>query len=146
MMLGEAPGIEVVIEATGEVEFGAHGVLRAIEHGKHVVLMNAELDATVGPILKVRADRAGVVISNTDGDQPGVVMNLLRFVKTNGYRPVLAGNIKGMIDHSRTPEPQRKLAEGKKQTVKSITTFTDGTKNTRKSSVEGKGVTDRVDQ
>src|SRR3546814_10282268 len=74
MLLCEAPGIDVVIEATGEVEFGAHVVLRAIEHGKHVVLMNAELDATVGPILKVRADRAGVVISNTHGDQPGVVM------------------------------------------------------------------------
>src|SRR3546814_6150927 len=128
MMLGEAPGIEVVIEATGEVEFGAHGVLRAIEHGKHVVLMNAELDATVGPILKVRADRAGVVISNTDGDQPGVVMNLLRFVKTIGYRPVLAGNIKGMIDPYRTHETQRKFAEANKQQVKMNTSFADGTK------------------
>src|SRR3546814_8456977 len=90
--------------------------------------MNAELDATVGPILKVRADRAGVVISNTDGDQPGVVMNLLRFVKTIGYRPVLAGNIKGMIDPYRTPETQRKFAKANRQQVKMITSFADGTK------------------
>jgi predicted homoserine dehydrogenase-like protein len=82
MLLCQAEGIDAVIEATGEVEFGAHVVLKAIENGKHIILMNAELDATVGPILKVYADRAGVVITNADGDQPGVVMNLFRFVKT----------------------------------------------------------------
>ena len=46
--------------------------------------MNAELDATVGPILKTYADRAGVVITNADGDQPGVIMNLVRYVE--GHR------------------------------------------------------------
>lgn len=128
MLLCEAVGIDAVIEATGEVEFGAHVALRAIEHRKHVVLMNAELDATVGPILKVYADRAGVVITNTDGDQPGEIMNLFRFVRTIGYRPVLAGNIKGLIDPYRTPETQRKFAEANKQQVKMITSFADGTK------------------
>jgi predicted homoserine dehydrogenase-like protein len=127
-LLAEAGGIEVLIEATGEVEFGAHVVLGALKHGKHVVLMNAELDATVGPILKRYADRSGVVISNTDGDQPGEVMNLLRFVRSIGCRPVLAGNIKGMIDPYRTPETQRQFAEAHKQQVKMITSFADGTK------------------
>jgi len=32
--------------------------------------MNAELDGTVGPILKVYADRAGIILSACDGDQP----------------------------------------------------------------------------
>ncbi|CAN5152639.1 Gfo/Idh/MocA family oxidoreductase [soil metagenome] len=127
-LLCEAAGVDVVIEATGEVEFGAHVVTRAIDHGKHVVLMNAEIDATIGPILKMRADRAGVVISNTDGDQPGEIMNLLRFVTSIGCKPVLAGNIKGMIDPYRTPDTQRKFAEANKQQVKMITSFADGTK------------------
>jgi predicted homoserine dehydrogenase-like protein len=127
-LVSEAGGIDVLIEATGEVEFGAHVVLDALNHGKHVVLMNAELDATVGPILKRYADRAGVVISTTDGDQPGEVMNLLRFVRSIGCRPVLAGNIKGMIDPYRTPETQRQFAEAHKQQVKMITSFADGTK------------------
>jgi predicted homoserine dehydrogenase-like protein len=127
-LVSRAGGIDVLIEATGEVEFGAHVVLDALNHGKHVVLMNAELDATVGPILKRYADRAGVVISNTDGDQPGEVMNLLRFVRSIGCRPVLAGNIKGMIDPYRTPETQRQFAEAHKQQVKMITSFADGTK------------------
>lgn len=128
MLLCEAGGIDAVIEATGVVEFGARVVMRAIEHGKHVVLMNAELDATVGPILKVYADRAGVVITNTDGDQPGVVMNLFRFVKAIGYRPVLAGNIKGLLDPYRTPETQKAFAEAHNQKPKMVTSFADGTK------------------
>lgn len=128
MLICEAEGVDVVIEATGEIEFGALVVLKAIAHGKDVVLMNAELDATIGPLLKVYADRAGVVITNADGDQPGVVINLLRFVRQIGYNPVLAGNIKGLQDPYRTPETQRAFAEQNKQKPRMVTSFADGTK------------------
>jgi predicted homoserine dehydrogenase-like protein len=128
MLLCEADGIEVIIEATGDVELGAKVVLKAIEHRKHIVLMNAELDATVGPILKTYADRAGVVITNADGDQPGAMMNMFRFVKTIGYQPVLAGNIKGLQDYYRTPETQKGFAAQHHITPKMATSFADGTK------------------
>jgi predicted homoserine dehydrogenase-like protein len=128
MLLCQAGNIDAIIEATGEIEFGARIALEAIANGKHVILMNAELDATLGPILKVYADRAEVVITNTDGDEPGVAMNLYRFVKTIGYRPVLAGNIKGFIDPHRTPETQRDFAVKHNQKPKMITSFADGTK------------------
>jgi len=128
LLLCRAEGIDAIIECTGEVEFGAGVALAAIEHGKHVVLMNAELDATLGPILKVFADRNGVVITNTDGDEPGVAMNLYRFVKMIGYRPVAAGNFKGMIDPHRTPDTQRAFAEQHSQKPRMITSFADGTK------------------
>ena len=127
-VLCDAAEIDVVVEATGEIEFGAGVVLRAIEAGKYVVLMNAELDATLGPILKVRADRQGVIITNTDGDEPGVAMNLVRFARTLGYEPVAAGNIKGMLDHYRTPDTQRPFAEKYNQKVRPIVSFADGTK------------------
>lgn len=135
----EAESIDVVVEATGEIEFGAAVVLRAIEHGKHVVLMNAELDATLGPILKVRADAQGVVITNTDGDEPGVAMNLVRFARTVGYEPVAAGNIKGLLDHYRTPETQREFAERYDQKPKHITSFADGTKLSMETTVLANG-------
>jgi len=128
MLLCQAEGVDAVVEATGEIEFGAQVTLKAIEHGKDVILMNAELDATVGPILKVYADKAGVVLTNVDGDQPGVVMNLLRFVRTIGYNPVLAGNIKGLQDHYRNPETQASFAAKHKQKPRLITAFADGTK------------------
>lgn len=127
-LLCQADGIDVLVESTGEIEFGAHIAMEAIRHGKHVVLMNAEMDATIGPILKVHADRAGVVITNTDGDEPGVAMNLVRFVRGVGYQPLAAGNLKGMIDPYRTPETQKAFAEKYHQKPRMITSFADGTK------------------
>ncbi len=127
-LLCEARNLDVIIEATGEIEFGTKVTLSAIENGKHVVLMNAELDATIGPILKKYADEKGVVITNADGDQPGVLMNLMRFTETIGYKPVLAGNIKGMIDHYRNPDTQKEFARKHKQKPKMVTSFADGTK------------------
>jgi predicted homoserine dehydrogenase-like protein len=128
LLLCEAEGVDAIIEATGEIEFGAEVTLRAIEYGKDVILMNAELDATVGPLLKVYADKAGVILTNADGDQPGVVMNLLRFVRSIGYQPVMAGNIKGLQDHYRNPETQAGFAAKYQQKPKLITAFADGTK------------------
>lgn len=128
MLLAEADGIDVLIEATGEIEFGSKVVSHALDHGKHVVLMNAEMDATVGPILKVHADRNGVVLTSTDGDEPGVAMNLYRLVKTLGFKPVVAGNFKGILDPYRTPDTQRAFAEKYNQRPRMITSFADGTK------------------
>ncbi|MHC4644435.1 MAG: NAD(P)-dependent oxidoreductase, partial [Planctomycetota bacterium] len=128
MLVCEARGIDAIIEATGDVEFSAHVAVEAIKGRKHVILMNAELDATVGPILKVYADRGGVVITNADGDQPGVMMNLFRFVKSIGYHPVLVGNIKGLQDYYRTPETQKRFAAEHNITPKMATSFADGTK------------------
>ena len=128
MLLCQAEGIDVVIEVTGAVEFGAQVALKAIENGKHVVTMNAELDGTVGPILKVKADKAGVVISGADGDQPGVIMNLYRFVKGIGIKPVLCGNIKGLHDPYRNPTTQEGFARKWGQNPAMVTSFADGTK------------------
>jgi predicted homoserine dehydrogenase-like protein len=127
-VLCEAAGIDAIIEVTGAIEFGAHVVLRAIENHKHVIMMNAELDGTIGPILKVKADKAGVVITNADGDQPGVIMNLYRFVKGIGVKPVLCGNIKGLQDPYRNPTTQEAFARQWKQKPHMVTSFADGTK------------------
>ncbi|WP_316977038.1 NAD(P)H-dependent oxidoreductase [Shumkonia mesophila] len=127
-LLCEAGDIDVILEVTGSLEYAAHAVLAAIDAGKHAILMNAELDGTVGPLLKARADAAGVVYSNVDGDQPGVEMNLYRFVKGIGVRPVLCGNIKGLQDPYRNPTTQEGFARKWGQNVHMVTSFADGTK------------------
>jgi predicted homoserine dehydrogenase-like protein len=86
------------------------------------------LDATLGPILKAHADRAGVIYSNSDGDEPGVAMNQIRFVRSIGLTPVVAGNLKGLYDPYRTPETQRGFAEKAGQKATTMTSFADGTK------------------
>ena len=110
-LLCKAENIDVIIEVTGAVEFSSRIVFEAIKNKKHVVIMDAELDGTVGAILKVYADKAGVVITNADGDQPGVEMNLFRFVKSIGVKPVLCGNIKGLQDPYRNPTTQEGFAK-----------------------------------
>lgn len=120
--------VDVVVDVTGAVEYGARVALDCFEHGKHLVLMNAEVDATVGPELARLADKAGVVYTGCDGDQPGVQMNLYRFVRGLGLTPLVAGNIKGLQDEHRTPTTQKAFAERWGQDPHMVTSFADGTK------------------
>ena len=128
MLLCAADGIDCLIDATGAVEHGAEVTMQAIAYGKHVVTMNAELDGTIGPILKRHADRAGVILTGCDGDQPGVQMNLFRFVKSIGLTPLLCGNIKGLQDPYRNPTTQEGFAKRWGQNAHMVTSFADGTK------------------
>jgi predicted homoserine dehydrogenase-like protein len=127
-LICEADGIDAIIEATGAIEFAARLILKAFDHKKHVILMNAEVDGTIGPILKKYADRAGVILTGADGDQPGVEMNLYRFVRGIGVKPVLCGNIKGLHDPYRNPDTQKSFAKKWGQSVTMVTSFADGTK------------------
>lgn len=120
--------IDVIVEVTGSVDYGAQVALRSFEHRKHVIVMNAELDGTLGPLLRSRALAAGVIFTDSDGDQPGVIVNLFRFVKGIGLRPVLCGNIKGLHDPYRNPATQEGFARRWGQNPKMVTSFADGTK------------------
>jgi predicted homoserine dehydrogenase-like protein len=145
-LLCEAGPIEALIEVTGTINYAAHAVRHAIRHGKHVILMNAELDGTVGPILKQEADREGVVISACDGDQPGVEMNLYRFVKTIGLQPVVCGNIKGLQDRFRNPTTQADFARTWGLGVAMVTSFADGTKVSFEQAIVANGTGFRAPQ
>ncbi len=124
----QAKGVDVVLEVTGAIEFGAEIALEAIKNKKHILLMNAELDSTLGPLLKKKADAAGVVFTNVDGDQPGVIVNLYRFVKGLGVKPVLCGNIKGLQDPYRNPTTQEGFARQWGQKPHMVASFADGSK------------------
>jgi predicted homoserine dehydrogenase-like protein len=128
MLVCRSPHVDVVLDVTGAVELGARVALESFAHGKPLVLMNAELDATLGPILQVRARKAGVLMSACDGDQPAVQVNLFRFVKGIGLVPRVVGNIKGLQDPYRTPETQRGFAEKWGQKAEMVTSFADGSK------------------
>jgi predicted homoserine dehydrogenase-like protein len=127
-VLAAAGLVDAIVEVTGAIDHGAQVVLDAIDNGTHVILMNAELDGTVGPILKAKADQAGVIVTASDGDQPGVEMNLYRFVRGIGLTPLLCGNIKGLQDPYRNPTTQEGFAKRWGQNPWMVTSFADGTK------------------
>jgi predicted homoserine dehydrogenase-like protein len=128
MLLARSEHIDVLVDVTGAVEFGAHVVLEAFKHGKDVVLMNAELDGTIGPILQTYADRYGVILTGCEGDEPGVQMNLYRWVKGLGLTPRLLGNVKGLQDPYRNPRTQKSFADRWGQNAAMVTSFADGSK------------------
>jgi len=127
-LLARSEQVDVLVDVTGSVEFGANVVLEAFRHGKDVVLMNAELDATIGPILQVYAKKYRVILSACEGDEPGVQMNLYRWVKGMGLVPRVLGNVKGLQDPYRNPTTQKGFAERWNQNPAMVTSFADGSK------------------
>ena len=127
-LLARSEQIDVLVDVTGSVEFGARVLLEAFRHKKDVVLMNAEIDATIGPILHTYADKYGVILSACDGDEPGVQMNLYRWVQGLGLIPRVIGNVKGLQDPYRNPTTQRGFAERWEQNPAMVTSFADGSK------------------
>ena len=124
----QSENIDVIVDVTGSVEFGARVALDAFENDKDVVLMNAELDGTVGPVLRKYAARAGRLLSACNGDEPGVQMDLVRWVVGLGLIPRVIGNVKGLQDRYRNPTTQQGFAEQWGQNPTMVTSFADGTK------------------
>lgn len=127
-LAAEAAPVDVFIECTGATEYGAAAALACIAARRHFVSLNAEADATVGCLLKQEADRAGVVYTNSDGDQPGVLMRLIEYCRAVGLEPRVAVNCKGFLDVKATPESILPWAVKQNLSPKMTCNFTDGTK------------------
>jgi predicted homoserine dehydrogenase-like protein len=127
-LLARSTGVDVLVDVTGSVEFGAHVAFEAFRYKKDVVLLNAEIDATIGPILQTYAREQGVILSACDGDEPGLQINLYRWVKGLGLTPRVIGNIKGLQDPYRNPTTQKGFAEKWGQNPAMVTSFADGSK------------------
>ena len=129
--------VDVIVDATGVPEAGARNAVSAIDGGKHVVMVNVETDVTVGSILRQRADRAGVVYTLVDGDQPGCIVQMVEWAKTLGFEIVAAGRGTEYFadDREGTPESVKERFQFDDDTVarrsisyKMYNSFRDGTK------------------
>jgi len=127
-LAAEMAPVDVYIECTGAIEYGAAAALACIRSGRHFVSLNAETDATVGCLLKHEADRAGVVYTNSDGDQPGVLMRLIEYCRACGLDVRAAVNCKGFMDIHATPDSIMPWAIKQKTSPRMTASFTDGTK------------------
>jgi predicted homoserine dehydrogenase-like protein len=127
-LLARSGEVDVLVDVTGSVEFGAQVAFEAFRHGKDVVLLNAEIDATIGPILQTYAAKHGVILSACDGDEPGLQIDLFRWVKGLGLTPRVIGNVKGLQDPYRNPTTQKGFAEKWGQNPAMVTSFADGSK------------------
>jgi len=121
--------IDVVIDATGVPAVGAEIGLRAMEHGKHLVMMNVEADVTIGAYLKSEADRLGVTYSLGAGDEPSSCMELIEFVSAMGHPIVAAGKGKNNpLNIDATPPAYEEEAARRHMNVRMLVEFVDGSK------------------
>jgi predicted homoserine dehydrogenase-like protein len=121
--------IDVVIDATGVPAVGADIGLRAMEHGKHLVMMNVEADVTIGAYLKSEADRLGVTYSLGAGDEPSSCMELIEFVSAMGHPIVAAGKGKNNpLNIEATPDQYAEEAKRRNMNVRMLVEFVDGSK------------------
>lgn len=125
----EAGLIDVVVDATGVPAVGAEIGLRAMERGKHLVMMNVEADVTIGAYLRAEADRLGVVYSLGAGDEPSSCMELIEFVSAMGHRIVSAGKGKNNpLNIDATPDAYTEEAIRRHMNPRMLVEFVDGSK------------------
>lgn len=123
------PLIDVIIDATGIPEVGAETGIKAIENGKHLVMMNVEADVTIGPYLKAQADKHGVIYSLGAGDEPSSCMELIEFVSALGYEVVSAGKGKNNpLNFDAIPDDYQAEADRRNMNVRLLVEFIDGSK------------------
>ncbi|MDX8439516.1 NAD(P)H-dependent oxidoreductase [Mesorhizobium australafricanum] len=128
-MLVTNPLIDVVIDATGKPGVAADFDLMAMEHGKHLVMMNVEADVTIGCYLKQQADRLGVVYSVGAGDEPSSCMELIEFASALGLTIVAAGKGKNNpLNHDAVPDDYREEAARRNMNPRMLVEFVDGSK------------------
>lgn len=121
--------IDVIVDATGKPAVGAEIGLTAMEHGKHLVMMNVEADVTIGAYLKHEADRLGVIYSLGAGDEPTAAIELINFVSALGYPVVAAGKGKNNpLNVDATPDLYAEEARGKNLNPRMLVEFVDGSK------------------
>jgi predicted homoserine dehydrogenase-like protein len=123
------PLIDIIIDATGKPGVAADYDLMAMEHGKHLVMMNVEADVTIGPYLKKQADRLGVIYSVGAGDEPSSCMELIEFASALGLRIVAAGKGKNNpLNHDAVPDDYREEATRRNMNPRMLVEFVDGSK------------------
>lgn len=133
-----ADGLDVVIEATGDPAAGIRHCLRAIEHGRHILMVTVEADVVAGPLLARDAQSAGLIYSLAYGDQPALIVEHVDWARTCGFEVVAAGKGTRYLPsfHASTPETVWKhyditpeLAARGGMNPKVYNSFIDGTKS-----------------
>lgn len=120
--------MDVFIEATNSIPAGGQYAITAIEHDKHIVMMNYEADLMFGPYLMQLAQEKDRIYSVSDGDQPTVLKHIIDEVEFMGFQLVMAGNIKGYLDRYTNPTLIIPEADKRDLDYRMCSSYTDGTK------------------
>ena len=128
----------MIVEATGVPQAGIAHALKAIAHGKHIVMVNVEADALAGPLLARKAKAAGVVYSLAWGDQPALICEHVDWARACGFKVIAAGKGTRYEPHYHQSNPDNvwdildkylKITDRNSINPKMFNSFVDGTKS-----------------
>lgn len=125
----QSKDVDVIVDATGIPEVGADISLEVLKSRKHLVLLNVEVDITIGPLIYQWFNSAGLVYTGSAGDEPAATLELYEFAKSIGLEILVAGKGKNNpFIPDATPETCKEEAFRKKMNAHMLTSFQDGTK------------------
>lgn len=114
---------DVLVVSTGDAIYSTKVIEHAFTYGVPVVTMDADTQVLTGSWLSKRG-----VITEANGDQPGVLAALNKEVIQMGFKPLVYGNIKGFLNQNPSLEDMLFWAQKQGYSLSSVTSFTDGTK------------------
>ena len=127
-LITECKGIDAVIDSSGAVKDAVSFCSQVLNNGKHLIMVNAEADLMFGPYFLELAKKKNVIYTSCDGDQYGVLKNIIEEIKLWGFQVVMAGNIKGFLNRYANEVSMAKEADKRNFDHKMCASYTDGTK------------------
>jgi predicted homoserine dehydrogenase-like protein len=114
---------DLIVECSGDAIYACESIDKILKAKIPVVTMNSEFHVTVGSYF---IDKG--LVTEAEGDQPGVLAQLHEEAIAMGFKPLVYGNIKGFLNHNPTQEDMTYWGNKSGISLDMVTSFTDGTK------------------
>ena len=114
---------DLIVECSGDAIYATETIDRILKASIPVVTMNSEFHVTTGSYF---VDKG--LITEAEGDQPGVQAILHEEAVEMGFKPLVYANIKGFLNENPTREDMTYWGNRSNLSLEMVTSFTDGTK------------------
>jgi len=114
---------DLIVECSGDAIYATETIDTIVKASIPVVTMNSEFHVTTGSYF---VDKG--LVTEAEGDQPGVQAILHEEAISMGFKPVVYANIKGFLNQSPTIEDMTYWGGKSNLSLEMVTSFTDGTK------------------
>ncbi|MCX8675068.1 Gfo/Idh/MocA family oxidoreductase [Gilliamella sp. B3023] len=125
----QSKDVEIIVDATGVPEVGAKIALETLLTKKHLVLLNVEIDITIGPLMHKLFSAADLIYTGSDGDEPAATLEMYEFAKSMGMEVLVVGKGKNnKLKIEANPDTAQAEADSKHMSSHMLAAFQDGTK------------------
>jgi dTDP-4-dehydrorhamnose reductase len=119
--------LDAIYDASGSSALGIKLTDFALSKDIPFITTNNEFESVFGPLVQKNFNKRGVPYTNTPGDQPGTIFNLIKETKALGFDPIYLGSSKGYLNRYQTLANVKKWVP-RNQRIDKILGFADGTK------------------